>query len=201
MTREEAKKIKEFIEAMITENAPVRTAQVYLSELKPGEKFEFNGWTLTVLDKDERGVLCLTDQIVENRAFHKEDCESCNNWATSSLREYLNGEFYEGLENESAVLEFERDLTSDDGLKDYGTCIDKVSLLTCDEYRKFRRFIDNKEDWWWTITPYSTPYSGYSYSARLVDTDGSLNYNTAFNGNYGVSPAYCLDSSLIVKRA
>ena len=201
MTREEAKKIKEFIDAMIAENAPVRTAQVYLSELKPGEKFEFNGWTLTVLDKNERGVLCLTDQIVENRAFHKEDCEGCNNWAISTLREYLNGEFYEGLENESAILEFERDLTSDDGLKDYGTCIDKVSLLTCDEYRKFRQFIDNKEDWWWTITPYSTPYSGNSYYARTVDTDGSLGNNYAFYGDIGVSPAYCLDSSLIVKRA
>lgn len=50
---------------------------------------------------------------------------------------------------------------------------------------------------WWL----RTPYSGYSRSARLVDTDGSLSSSSAFYGSLGVSPAYALLSSLTVSDA
>lgn len=47
---------------------------------------------------------------------------------------------------------------------------------------------------WWL----RTPYSGYSYNARYVSTDGSLSHNNAYFGFYGVAPAFCLLSSLSV---
>lgn len=49
--------------------------------------------------------------------------------------------------------------------------------------------------WYWWLR---TPYSGYSRYARIVHTDGTLSYNLAYGGNYGVSPAYVVLSSLTV---
>jgi len=49
--------------------------------------------------------------------------------------------------------------------------------------------------WYWWLR---TPIASYSYYARVVDTDGSLNYGGAYSGNYGVSPAFCVLSSLTV---
>lgn len=48
------------------------------------------------------------------------------------------------------------------------------------------------DDWWWLITPYAS----YAYIARLVYTDGSLNLNDAYNGHYGVRPAFFVESGI-----
>ena len=174
-------------------------AKIRLSETKPGDTVIIAGREYNVLDTDfQGGVFCLAKEIAFDAAFDK---GNCNNWATSSLRKSLNEDFRKGIEDEigaEALIEIERDLTSDDGLKDYGTCRDKITLITCDEYRKYRYQIPNKNDWWWTATAYSTPYSGYSYYARFVYADGSLYYGYAFNGYGGVVPGLCLLSSLEV---
>ena len=49
--------------------------------------------------------------------------------------------------------------------------------------------------WLWWLR---TPYSGYSYIARIVNTDGSLNSGNAYSGYRGVSPAYVLSSSVML---
>jgi len=217
MTKEEAKFLKDILDAMtdipffnkediiaeLTKGIPEKESEwVELGTLEDGDKFQWNGYTHTVLDKNytEDGAFILTDEIITTMKFNNEECEEQNNWAKSSLRDYLNTTFLSSLWDADKMVPFERDLTSDDGLKDYGTCTDKISLLTCDEYRKYRKFIDNKNDCWWTITPYSTPNSGDSHFARGVNTDGSLSYDSAFNGCLGVSPAYVLLSSKMVRR-
>ena len=48
------------------------------------------------------------------------------------------------------------------------------------------------DDWWWLITPH---VSG-AYSARNVGTGGSLDYDSAYNGNYGVRPAFFVESGI-----
>ena len=182
-----------------------RTQKITLKDTTPGDIVVVAGNPYTVLDKDfQGGVFLLSKNILFEEAFDK---DNYNNWAASSLREHLNGDFLKELEEKIGaenILEFERDLTSDDGLKDYGTCKDKVSLITCDEYRGYRTVskddIGLKDKWWWTATAYSTPYSSNSYFARIVYTDGSLNYYNAYFGNYGVAPCLCLLSSLEVEK-
>lgn len=174
-------------------------AKIRLSETKPGDTVIIAGREYNVLDTDfQGGVFCLAKEIAFDAAFDK---GNCNNWATSSLRKSLNEDFRKGIEDEigaEALIEIERDLTSDDGLKDYGTCRDKITLITCDEYRKYRYQIPNKNDWWWTATAYSTPISGGSHLARFVYLDGSLDNDDAFYGHNGVAPGLCLLSSLEV---
>lgn len=152
-----------------------------------------------VLEKKEDSVVCLTkDFAYKNTIF---DARS-NNYAESGLRKKLNSEFLSKLTDavgEENILETEIDLTSDDGLDDYGKVTDKVGLLTCNQYRKYNRIIENfpVNDWWWLATPYSTPHRGYSSFVRCVDFSGALNYYGC-RLNYGVRP-FCIFSSAIFK--
>lgn len=132
------------------------------------------------------------------------DKGGCNDWREASLRKWLNGGYLDKLledfpELKDAAVTFQRDLTADDGLKDYGTCVDTVSLLTADEYRQNRDlYMDPPSTWRWLITPDSTPSGGGSSYARRVDSDGTLNYYSACDGIGGVRPALYLKSDLLV---
>lgn len=132
------------------------------------------------------------------------DKGGCNDWRTASLRKYLNGEYLDKLledfpELKEAAVSFLRDLTADDGLKDYGTCVDTVSMLTADEYRENRDlYMEPPESWRWLITPDSTPSGGGSAFARSVYTDGTLYNDYAIYGGRGVRPALYLKSGLLV---
>lgn len=139
--------------------------------------------------------------IVERRAF---DEKNRNDLGVSTLLAYLNGEFLERLEDafgEGAVAEQFIDLTSNDGLKDYGNVKAKVGLLTEEEYRQHRDILPplGDEGWWWLATPYSTERAGYPSLVRGVRSDGTLNhYGLAYSGDYGVRPALYLKSDISV---
>lgn len=111
-----------------------------------------------------------------------------NDWRTSSLRKYLNGEYLEQF-NRGDLLPFVSDLTSDDGMKNYGTAEDYVFLLSCDLYRKYRESVPRFNNWWWTLTPWTCTPS-YASSARIVYSSGEVYISYACDG-YGVAPA-CL---------
>ncbi len=52
--------------------------------------------------------------------------------------------------------------------------------------------------WYWWLR---TPYSSISCGVRFVYTDGSLDYDYAYFGNYGVRPACVIASSIFVSDA
>ena len=169
-----------------------------LSELKPGDIFLFAGFRWVKLEDLEEGTKVIATDKVDNQAF---DTEDRNNWRESTLREYLNNDFLEYLYDEGAkpedFLTIVSDLTSDDGLKDYGMSEDKIALITCDNYRKYRSLIPVIDGWWWTITPWSCNPS-ISYYVRNVDTSGALDDDNACDGNYGVRPLLNLKSNITV---
>lgn len=142
-----------------------------------------------VLDKLENGVLCLSkDFVYKNTIFD----DNTNNYANSSIRKKLNTEFFEKIANaigEENIIASEIDLTSDDGLDDYGKVTDKVGLLTADMYRKYNRIIEEYpvNDWWWLATPWSTPHRGYRFIVRCGNYFGTLN-DYYCDIDYGVRP-------------
>lgn len=161
---------------------------------KIGETFEIAGLTWKVLDITEQGVMCLADMIGEDMKFDT----SCNDWKVSRLRNYLNTEFYQQLVDavgEENIIEFERNLLSMDGQKEYGTCMDKVSLINVDEYRKYRSLIPNTGDWWWTITPDSTKCNNDTVWVRVVSPSGDFYFNDC-HYDRGVRP-FCIFSPSI----
>lgn len=165
-----------------------------LEGLGIGDTFELADTTWKILDITSAGYICLADSI-EDMKF---DSDS-NNWENSGLRSYLNGEFFEkmtaeiGLEN---IVPFERNLLSLDGQTEYGKCEDKVSLLTVDEYRKYRSLIPNTKDyWWWLVSPWSTPCNDYKRTVTVVSSAGYFSYGGC-NCNDGVRPVCIFLSSI-----
>lgn len=159
-----------------------------------GDTFELVDTTWKILDITGVGYICLADSI-KDMEF---DSDS-NNWENSDLRGYLNGVFFEKMATEIGsknIISFERNLLSLDGQTEYGKCEDKVSLLTVDEYRKYRSLIPNTEDyWWWLVSPWSTPCNDYERAAAVVSPAGNFNYFSCFS-NRGVRPVCIFSSSI-----
>lgn len=162
--------------------------------LSIGDEFQLAGTTWKILNIAGEGYVCLAESI-GNKEFDSDD----NNWATSKLRSYLNKEFLEKLEKEIGegnVLGFERNLLSLDGQTEYGSCTDKVSLLTVDEYRKYRKYIPNANKWWWLISPWSTPCNDYSSTVAVVSPSGFISSRLNYINSIGVRP-FCIFPSSI----
>lgn len=178
-----------------------------LGELKRGNKFTAGGIEWLVLGHANNiggkpaATHVISSGIVECRAF---DENNGNNLAKSSLLAYLNGEFLKKLEKyiDNRYIGCQRiNLTSDDGLDDYGHIETKIGLLTADQYREHRDILPplGEEGWWWLATPYSTERAGCPSLVRYVNSDGTLSGDDAYDGDIGVRPALYLESDMEIE--
>lgn len=167
------------------------------TNIKIGEIKEIAGQEFIVLDIFENGVLCLSKDF----AYHSTMFDNnSNNYANSEVRKTLNTEYFKKIADEVGeenIIECEIDLTSDDGLDDYGKVTDKVGLLTADMYRKYNRIIENYtvNNWWWLSTPHSTEHRGWKYAVRCVGLYGSLCRSFCFY-SCGVRPFLIFNPSI-----
>lgn len=165
-----------------------------VKNVKIGETFELMGQVWKVLDITEKGHVCLMECMEDDKQFDKDT----NNWQASELRNWLNTEFLGKLAavvGEENIIPFERDLLSLDGLKEYGTCEDKVSLISFDEYRKYRELLPREGNWYWTLTPDSTKENGDEYWVTVVSPSGYFYLDFCYYC-FGVRP-FCIFSSSI----
>lgn len=187
--------LKEFGENLEKLNAAYDELKKKYQKPEVGETITVAGITWRVLDKLEKGYLVISDGFYgEDRKFDG----SCNNWKCSDLRKELNTDLKDKIEDElgkGALVGFERDLLSMDGQTEYGTCKDLVSLISVDEYRKYRKFLPSTDRYWWTITPDSTPCNNDSTCLRVVSPVGYVNCY-GYSNSCGVRP-FCIFSSSI----
>lgn len=167
-------------------------------KIAPSSVINYGGLDCIVLDVEQDRILVLAKESIGNMPF---DEGNSNNFPKGTLCKYLNGEFIKKLKangaDTSALIPTTIDLTSDDGLKDYGETTQKIFLLSCDMYRKYRSVIPNLDNWWWLATAYSTESNGYAHIARIVRSFGSVSYYSAYSGYIGVRPAFYLKSSIL----
>lgn len=168
-----------------------------LAELKPGDRFMYGGVEWVKFEDIGAGTLCLAAEPVFRRAF---DEENCNDWRKSSLRRELNGAFLDALVAEgadrAAFLDWESDLTADDGMTDYGTAVDKIALRSDALCRKYREITPPVDEWCWNLTPWTCDAS-VSYSVRNVGSSGAMGWHDAYGGHGGVRPL-CYPKSVIL---
>ncbi|MBC5688157.1 hypothetical protein H8S37_04315 [Mediterraneibacter sp. NSJ-55] len=172
---------------------------VRLFTLKPGNVF-----------RDSDGVEYIvcehfindTTAVVTKKLLEKKwEFGLTNNWGNSYIRAYFNGEYFKELENKfgtESIIGHEVDLLSMDGYDDYGTCVDKVSLMTFDQYRKYSKIIGKVDSWWWLATPNQTPSRNDSSYVRFVCSDGGVSCNGCGYDGGGVRPFFILPSSIFV---
>lgn len=167
----------------------------YIGKPEIGKAIELAGMEWLILDKTEKGYFAILNGFDgKERTF---DLAS-NNWFLSKLRNELNTRFLKKITDElgeDAVIEFDRDLLSMDGQTEYGHCKDKISILTVDEYRKYRKLLPNMPKWWWLITPWSTPVNDYSATLTVVTRSGYFDGVNCNVGN-GVRPVCIFSSSI-----
>ena len=124
-----------------------------------------------------------------------------NDWRTSAIREYLHGEYLNVLKNrfgEDNILPHETNLLSLDGLKNYESIVDMVSLMTLDDYRLNRDVIgENIGCQWWLATADSTPSGCGAGYVLHIGQKGDVTYDDFFCAK-GVRPFFALKSSTIV---
>ena len=161
-------------------------------KLNIGEHFIYNGIEFICLDIIDGNYLAMTAKPWAEIPF---DTNNHNDWRKSSLRRVLNNDFLELLDKKHLVMQTS-DLIADNGDKAYGTSEDYVTILSCDQYRKYRDIVPLFEEWMWTLTPWSCNIS-YSYGVRYVNTTGNIDYSNAHIST-GVAPA-CLFSSQNLK--
>ena len=149
------------------------------TENKPKEIPELNiGDTITIADivwrkfkEDENGnSYMLADDSIGDYIFGE-----TNDWRDSYIRKNLV-KLADKIKKEigDKLIPIEVNLFSHDGLDDYGTCEDLVSILTYDLYRNNRKNIKKIDENYWLCTPDST-LSGYgSDDIQCVGSDGRV---------------------------
>lgn len=176
----------------------LNAGKVQLGTLDAGTEFKIGDETFIVLERTDKGVAVIRKEFLLTSTFGDN-----NNWKDSYIRNKLNGDYFNELAAKIGadnIIPFERDLTSWDGLDDYGVCVDKISLLTTVEYAKYHKILGLKSkypDWQFLITPYSTPSNDYSRSVCVVRLGGSLSWDGC-GGSLGVRPFLILNPSIFV---
>ena len=187
--------LKEFGENLKTLNEAYERLRKKYQKPEIGKTIEVAGIKWLVLDKLEKGYFAILDDFYgRDREFD----DNCNDWKSSDLRNELNTDFRKKIESElgtDSLVEFERNLLSLDGQTEYGTCKDYVSLISVDEYRKYRKLLPNTNKWWWTLTPNSTACNDDDTFVRVVSPSGSIGSDRCNNSN-GVRPVCIFSSSI-----
>lgn len=168
-----------------------------LSKVEVGNTFKTETMEHIVLEHLPDGkTVCLSKDIEKRMEFDKKTGVYTN----SDMRKYLNSKFLDKLAKEVGaenIVEHTVDLTTDEGSKKYCSVQDKISLLTCDNFRKYHDILEkyNPGRRWWLATPIAVP--GWDDCVRAVRNSGMLSYD-CFSCDGGVRPFYILNSSISV---
>lgn len=158
-----------------------------ITALAPGTHFNFKGFEWIVLDNNVDGGVLAIMASAWNGEEYCFDEDGDNNYAKSSLRRKLLNELLPIL-GEDNLIPHEVDLVADNGDDRYGKITDRLFILSCDEYRKYRKNVTLLPRWMWTCTPWYISGAGGSYYVRGVRDTGGLSRNGVYYSG-GVAPA------------
>lgn len=182
----------------------MKQKQIELCRVRPGEHFTHDGVEYVKLDEAAGAVFALAvDAVIPNVQFEDDDAEreDHNNYIGSNLEKagirWLRDEHKATFD---AMVERPIDLTTMDGMTDYGMPLASVRALTIDEYRKYRHLIPLTDDPYWLATGWTTKSSPYSDTdhAYYINTVGTVYDNYVHRPYFAARPALYLKSSILV---
>lgn len=176
---------------------------IELARVRRGERFTLDGVEFVKLD-DEGGesFVLMADVIPETCPFERdEDREDANNFDGS----HIQGVIYRWAEQHKGIYDAMEartiDLTTMDGMTDYGRPVVNARLLTIDEYRRYRPFIPLASRPFWLATGWTTNTSPNSNARNAYGVYASgASYNSYVFNASGVCPrpAFYLKSDIFV---
>jgi hypothetical protein len=181
-----------------------------LKDLTPGTVFDAGPIDVRVLDHMTNGTtLLIADKAVAWRPFSLEPMKTRpveaptpypNDFSLSYLKDELNGPFLAAFDTAGGPIRSANIVTADWSLADhrggfgYGNMKAKISLLPEALFLKYKALLA-LDDWWWLVSP----YAGNASYARIVNADGSLDTDGAYDGSSGVRPAFFAESGIILE--
>lgn len=196
--KEILQKAKELVELLEQQE---EAGKVELSMLKRGEVFQTTGKRkYKVLEQygDTTKIISL-DLVKENVEFG-----DTSDYKTSKVKKLCDTEILKDFEKEFGAENIEThtaDIITADGQK-LGTVDCKIRPITFDEARGYTDITPNPclNDWYWTLSPWSTKERGWEISFTVVSPSGYIDY-FSFNVENGVRPVCILKSNIFVSKA
>lgn len=195
--KEILQKAKELVELLEKQE---KTGKVELSTLKRGDVFRTTGKRkYKVLEQygDTTKIISL-DLVKENVEFG-----DTSDYKTSNVKKLCDTEILKDFEEEFGAENIEThtaDIITADGQK-LGTVDCKIRPITFDEARGYTDITPNPRlnDWYWTLSPWSTEERGWAKSLAVVSPSGYVYYISCSNV-YGVRPVCILKSNIFVSK-
>lgn len=173
--------------------------KVQLKNIQVGKTFKIGGEEWIVLEQSGDTTACLRKDLLSEKI--KFD-SATNNFSKSYINHFLNVHYKEKLQKlvGNYLCEHTVDLTADDGLKDYKKCKAYVSLLTCEQYRKYTNIMlkYSPEQWWWLATASSTTTRNSPNIVNYVNSRGVLAVSYSYDDLGCVRPFIVLKNTLEV---
>ena len=176
--------------------------QIKLSDVAEGETFKVGNYEFIVLEHmEDKTAVVLKDLLETSMKFGETNNFNDEGCIVRKRLEQFASEL-EDIIGTDNLITHDVDLTADDGLKDYGITTAKVSLLTCNLYRKYVEILDNYKvkKWWWLVTPFSTPKHDPDNWVKCVAPSGFVSSGDNCNNNDGVRPFCIFNSNIFVSK-
>lgn len=195
--KEILQKAKELVELLEKQE---RTGNVELSTLKRGEVFQTTGKRkYKVLERygDTTKIISL-DLVKENVEFG-----DTSDYKKSNVKKLCDTEILKDFEKEFGAGNIEThtaDIITADGQR-LGTVDCKIRPITFDEARRYTDITPNNDlnDWYWTLSPWSTEERGWKKSITIVSPSGLI-LNYGYVNVIGVRPVCILKSNIFVSK-
>lgn len=196
--KEILQKAKELVELLEKQEEADKVA---LSILKRGDVFQTTGkrkYKVLEQYEDTTKIISL-DLVKENVEFG-----DTSDYKTSKVKKMCDTEILKDFEEEFGAENVEThtaDIITADGQK-LGTVDCKIRPITFDELREYTDITPNKElnDWYWTLSPWSTEERGWEKSLAVVSPSGCVGNGYCIIG-LGVRPVCILKSNIFVSKA
>ena len=195
--KEILQKAKELVELLEQQE---ETGKVELSTLKRGDVFQTTGKRkYKVLQQygDTTKIISL-DLVKENV-----ELGDTSDYKTSKVKKLCDTEILKDFEEEFGagnIKTHTADIITADGQK-VGNVKCKIRPITFDEAREYTDITPNNDlnDWYWTLSPWSTEEHGWSRSLSVVSPSGVFDINN-YSGGFGVRPVCILKSNIFVSK-
>lgn len=195
--KEILQKAKELVELLEQQE---EAGKVELSMLKRGDVFQTTGKRkYKVLEQygDTTKIISL-DLVKKNVEFG-----DTSDYKTSKVKKLCDIEILKDFEEEFDAENIEThtaDIITADGQK-FGTVDCKIRPITFDEAREYTDITPNNDlnDWYWTLSPWSTEERGWKKSITIVSPSGYVSDDN-YDYGFGVRPVCILKSNIFVSK-
>lgn len=178
-----------------------KESKIKLSELRRGESFMIGEHEFIVLDQGVDVTKVISKGFMAENISFDPDTRDYNK---SEIKKFIEEKIQPVIESEVGsenIVEHEVSLRSLDMKKEFEDVSAKVRPITFDEARLYNDLLVNEDldDWWWTLTPWSTAKRGYRYGISVVCPSGCVGINGCSLYN-GVRPFCILKSNIFVSK-